>query len=335
MCACPRSRPWTAVLPSRDGAGTCRRSRTRTCAALIRARRRGVRPRSSAFTLRLPNGSQGDLDASPRSTGCPTQFAVYLREVAGFAPGDRIAIQMPNCLAYPVVVFGALKAGLVMVNTNPLYTPPEMAHQFADSGAAGLVTIDLFADEGRARCCRRRRSARWSSCRSPICCRRSSALLVWAVQKYVKKMIPAIALRARHLRRAPCARGQARLAAGADPRRLCRRRSTHDTLAALQYTGGTTGVAKGAMLTHGNLLANIEQCLQAWRPWLRVGEEVMLTALPLYHIFAFTANLMLFFVTGGRDILIPSPRPLTNLQTGAGRPSPSPGSPASTRCLPG
>ena len=87
-----------------------------------------------------------------------------------------------------------------------------------------------------------------------------------------------------------------------------------DSLAALQDTGGTTGVAKGARLTHGNLLASIEQCLQAWRPWLRTGEEVMLTALPLYHIFAFTANLMLFFVTGGRDILIPSPRPLTNLR---------------------
>jgi long-chain acyl-CoA synthetase len=138
-------------------------------------------------------------------------------------------------------------------------------------------------------------------------------LLVWGVQKFVKRMIPTIGFPhvtfARALRE-----GRARLRAGADPR-VYERTLTSATLASLQYTGGTTGVAKGAMLTHGNLLANIEQSLQMWRPWLRVGDEVMLTALPLYHIFAFTANLMLFFVTGGRDILAPSPRPLTNLRT--------------------
>ena len=88
----------------------------------------------------------------------------------------------------------------------------------------------------------------------------------------------------------------------------------HDSIAALQYTGGTTGVAKGAVLTHGNLVANTTQSLEMWKPFLRLGDEVMLTALPLYHIFAFTANLMIFFVAGGRNVLVPSPRPLSNLK---------------------
>ena len=263
-----------------------------------------------AFTLGLANGSQGGLTFAEVDRQSDA-FAVYLREVAGFAPGDRISIQMPNCLAYPVVVFGTLKAGLVMVNTNPLYTPPEMAHQFADSGSVGLVTIDLFAGKVAEVLPK-------TSIRTVVVVSISDLLptikrlLVWAVQKYVKKMIPPIPFRHTTFRRA-LAEGATRLSAGADPR-VYEKALTHDSLAALQYTGGTTGVAKGAMLTHGNLLANIEQCLQAWRPWLRVGEEVMLTALPLYHIFAFTANLMLFFVTGGRDILIPSPRPLSNLR---------------------
>jgi len=264
-----------------------------------------------AFTLGLPNGSQGDLTFAEVDR-LSDQFAVYLREVARFNAGDRVAIQMPNCLPYPIVVFAALKAGLVMVNTNPLYTPPEMAHQFSDSGSVGLITIDLFAEKVREVLPK-------TSIRTVVIVSISDLLpplkrwLVWGVQKYVRKMIPRIDFAHESFTRA-LREGQARIDAGADPL-VYAQSLTPATLAALQYTGGTTGVAKGAMLTHGNLLANIDQCLQAWRPWLRVGEEVMLTALPLYHIFAFTANLMLFFVTGGRDILAPSPRPLTNLRT--------------------
>jgi long-chain acyl-CoA synthetase len=107
--------------------------------------------------------------------------------------------------------------------------------------------------------------------------------------------------------------GAARISAGADARRYAES-LTHDSIAALQYTGGTTGVAKGATLTHGNLVANTIQGLDMWKPFLRVGEEVMLTALPLYHIFAFTANLMIFYLAGGRNVLSPSPRPLSNLK---------------------
>jgi long-chain acyl-CoA synthetase len=305
----PPPRPWTAFYHP-ETAKDLPPIEPPHLPALIRASAARFAEKQ-AFTLGLPSGSQGDLSFAEVDR-LSDHFAVYLREVAGFAAGDRIAIQMPNCLPYPVVVFAALKAGLVMVNTNPLYTPPEMAHQFTDSGSVGLVTIDLFAAKVREVLPK-------TSIRTVVIVSISDLLpplkrlLVWGVQKFVKRMIPAIGFAhvpfARALRE-----GRARLDAGADPRVYAGSLS-HATLASLQYTGGTTGVAKGAMLTHGNLLANIDQSLQMWRPWLREGEEVMLTALPLYHIFAFTANLMLFFVTGGRNILAPNPRPLSNLRT--------------------
>ena len=264
-----------------------------------------------AFTLGLPNGSQGGITFADTDR-LSDQFAVYLREVAGFKPGDRVAIQMPNCLAYPIAVFGTLKAGLVMANTNPLYTTAEMVHQFTDSGAVGLIVIDLFAPKVAEVLPK-------TSITKVIIVSISDLLpplkrfLVRAVQKYVKKMIPPITFEHTTLATALAA-GADRIAAGADPL-LYAQSLNHDSIAALQYTGGTTGVAKGAVLTHGNLVANTLQGLEMWKPFLRLGEEVMLTALPLYHIFAFTANLMIFYLAGGRNVLVPSPRPLSNLKT--------------------
>jgi len=263
-----------------------------------------------AFTLYLPNGTQGTISYGDVDR-LSDQFAVYLREVAGFQHGDRVALQMPNCLAYPVAVFGCLKAGLVMVNTNPLYTPAEMAHQFSDSGAVGLVAIDVFGNkvaevlpETQVRTVV---LVSIADLLPPI-----KRLVVRTVQKYVKKMIPAITF-AHTTFPTALARGAAKIATGADPRTY-QVALTQESVAALQYTGGTTGVSKGAVLTHRNLLANVVASLEAWRPYLTEGTEVMLTALPLYHIFAFTANLMIFFSVGGRNILIPSPRPFTNLK---------------------
>ncbi len=265
----------------------------------------------TAFTLGLPNGSQGGITYGEVDR-LSDQFAVYLREVAGFKAGDRIAIQMPNCLAYPVVVFGTLKAGLIMVNTNPLYTPAEMVHQFSDSGATGLVAIDLFATKVAEVLPKTNIKTvvvvSIADLLSPF-----KRLLIRAVQKYVKKMLPPITFAYTALPRALAA-GADRIAAGADAT-LYAQSLDHNSVAALQYTGGTTGVAKGATLSHGNLVANTMQSLEMWKPFLRMGEEVMLTALPLYHIFAFTANLMIFFVAGGRNVLVPSPRPLSNLKT--------------------
>lgn len=267
--------------------------------------------KQAAFTLGLPNGSQGGITFE-ETDRLSDQFAVYLREVAGFKAGDRVAIQMPNCLAYPVAVFGTLKAGLVMANTNPLYTPAEMLHQFTDSGAVGLIVIDLFAPKAAEVLPK-------TSIRTVVVVSIADLLpplkrfVVRAVQKYVKKMLPPITFTHTTMPRALAA-GADRIAAGADPK-LYAESLNHDSIAALQYTGGTTGVAKGAVLTHGNLLANTIQGLEMWKPFLRLGEEVMLTALPLYHIFAFTANLMIFYLAGGRNVLVPSPRPLSNLKT--------------------
>jgi len=264
-----------------------------------------------AFTLGLPNGSQGSITFEDVDR-LSDQFAVYLREVAGFKAGDRVAIQMPNCLAYPVAVFGTLKAGLVMANTNPLYTPVEMVHQFTDSGAVGLIAIDLFATKVAEVLPK-------TSIKTVVIVSIGDLLpplkrmLIGAVQKYVKKMIPPITFEHMTMARALAA-GADRIAAGADPK-IYAESLNHNSVAALQYTGGTTGVAKGATLTHGNLVANTMQGLEMWKPFLRLGEEVMLTALPLYHIFAFTANLMIFYLAGGRNVLAPSPRPLSNLKT--------------------
>jgi long-chain acyl-CoA synthetase len=264
-----------------------------------------------AFTLGLPNGSQGGITFEDTDR-LSDALAVYLREVAGFKSGDRVAIQMPNCLAYPIAVFGILKAGLVMVNTNPLYTAAEMTHQFTDSGAVGLVVIDLFAPKVAEVLPK-------TSIKTVIVVTISDLLpavkrwLVYGVQKYVKKMIPPTTFTHTTFAAAVAA-GAERVAGGADPK-IYAQSLTHHSIAALQYTGGTTGVAKGAVLTHGNLVANTVQGLEMWKPFLRLGQEVMLTALPLYHIFAFTANLMIFYLAGGRNVLVPSPRPLSNLKT--------------------
>lgn len=303
------SRPWTRFYPPTTAADLGPLGWPHL-PALIREAAATYAPKT-AFTLALPNGSQGGLTFAEVDR-LSDRFAVYLREVAGFRPGDRLAIQMPNCLAYPVVVFGALKAGVVMVNTNPLYTVPEMVHQFADSGATGLVAIDLFAPKVAEVLPK-------TGIRTVVLVGIADLLpplrrfVVRAVQKYVKRMIPPVSFPHVPLGRALAA-GADRQAAGADPL-LYARTLTEHTIAALQYTGGTTGVAKGAVLTHGNLLANVAQSLEMWRPFLRLGDEVMLTALPLYHIFAFTANLMIFFTAGGRNVLVPSPRPLSNLHT--------------------
>lgn len=263
-----------------------------------------------AFTLFLPNGNQGGLtyaDADRLSD----RFAVYLREVVGLSAGDRVALQMPNCLAYPIAVFACLKAGLITVNTNPLYTRVEMAHQFADSGATALIVIDLFADKVAdvlpQTSIRHVVIVSLADLLSP-----AKRMLLNAVFKYVRRMVPPAPFPHVSFRQA-LRHGADRIAAGADPK-IYERDLSLDTVATLQYTGGTTGIAKGAVLTHGNLVANIQQSLEMWQPWLTPGKEVILTALPLYHVFAFTANLMLFFLTGGRNVLVPSPRPLSNLE---------------------
>jgi len=265
---------------------------------------------STAFTQCMPNGMTAGLTYS-QVDRLSDEFAAYLRGRLGLDPGDRVAIQMPNCLAYPVVVLGILKAGCVLVNTNPLYTPPEMVHQFSDAGARVLVIIDMFGDRLPAVLPK-------TPVETVVTVRITEffptlqAAIVRAVLKYVKKQIPPLTVPHTPFQDA-LSFGRERLKSGADLKGYLDG-VEHDTLAALQYTGGTTGVSKGAMLSHGNLLANTAQMLEMAGSRLQPGSEVVLTALPLYHIFAFTVNFLGFYQSGGHNVLIPSPRPPSNLR---------------------
>ncbi len=263
-----------------------------------------------AFTQVMPNGMNGSLRYREVDE-LSDDVAVYLRDVVGLDTGDRVAVQMPNCLSYPVVAFGILKAGCVLVNTNPMYTASEMAHQFADSGARALFIIDMFADRLPEVLPRTEIetvvTVPISAFFPPVI-----AGIITATQRYWQRTLPTITFDHTPLRTA-LGKGREARRAGVDLD-VYLAEVDHDALAALQYTGGTTGVSKGAMLSHGNLVTNTRQTLEMVGTHIRRGEETVLTALPLYHIFAFTVNLVGFHTMGGRNILIPSPRPPNNLK---------------------
>ncbi len=228
------------------------------------------------------------------------QFAAYLLGELQLKKGDRVALMMPNCLQYPIATFGVLRAGLTVVNVNPLYTARELKHQLVDSGASVLVVVDNFGD-----------TVQQVIADTPVKQVVTTGLgdmlgfpkgaIVNFVLKYVKKMVPDY--------RIPGAvrfREALRLGSG---HTLPPVEVGHDDIAFLQYTGGTTGVAKGAMLTHRNLVANMQQA-SAWisASGVKPGEEIIITALPLYHIFALTANGLVFMKLGGLNYLITNPR---------------------------
>ncbi len=265
--------------------------------------------KAKAFTCVVPNGMNGTLDFA-QVQEMSDAFAAFLRRDCGLEPGARVAVQLPNGLAYPVVAFGAFKAGCVLVNTNPLYTPSEMIHQFADSGAEVLVISDMFVDK-LTEVIAQTQIRHVVLAGVPEFFPKVPEAVVRGVQKVWSRTLPPVpALGVPVTRiRAALRRGRAH---GATVRDWWQG-ITPDDLALLQYTGGTTGVAKGAMLTHGNILANLQQ-VQAMGHRHMSAADCILTALPLYHIFAFTANLMTFFEIGARNILVPSPRPVQNIQ---------------------
>jgi len=260
-----------------------------------------------AFTCVMPNGMYGNLSYAEVDAKSD-DFARYLRQVCKLQEGDRVAVQMPNCLSYPVVLLGILKAGCVAVNTNPLYTPAEMAHQFKDSGAKAIVVVDLFADKLEA-ILAQTQIQHVVLTRVPEFFPSLVGGIVYGVMKHWNRLIPAHRLQAVRL---PEALAQGARAGGTV--REWWQGLHHGSLALLQYTGGTTGVAKGAMLSHGNLLWNLQQMLGMCGSHIEPGKEVVLTALPLYHVFAFTVNFLAMFERGARNILVPSPRPIQNLQ---------------------
>ncbi|MBM3350765.1 MAG: AMP-binding protein [Betaproteobacteria bacterium] len=246
-----------------------------------------------AFTNMGVTISFDDLDRLSQN------FAAYLQQVLGMRKGERIAIMLPNLLQYPVVLFGALRAGLVVVNVNPLYTPRELEHQLADSGATLVVVLENFAHTLQqalpATAVRHVVVTRVGDMFPPV----KRCLINFAV-KWIKRLVPRWDIPQATPFHAALAQGTS-LKLAEIPLALV------DT-AFLQYTGGTTGVAKGVILTHGNLVANVEQT-SAWiGSTLKEGQETVITPLPLYHIFALTANLLLFIQWGGRNVLITNPR---------------------------
>jgi long-chain acyl-CoA synthetase len=227
------------------------------------------------------------------------QLASYLQNLPGMEKGDRVAVMMPNVLQNPISIFAALRAGFVVVNTNPLYTARELELQLSDSGAKAIIVMENFChtlDEVIDR----------TSIQHVVTTQPGDllhfpkSLIVNLVVKYVKKMVPEFSLPQRvNLKKA------LRLGSAQRHRSVS---CSHDDLAFLQYTGGTTGVAKGAMLTHGNMVANMQQASAWLKNDIAEGKEVIITALPLYHIFSLTANCLTFMKVGALNYLITNPR---------------------------
>ncbi len=245
--------------------------------------------------------SFSDIDDASRA------FAAFL-QAQGLAPGDRVALMMPNMPQYPVAVAAVLRAGYVVVNVNPLYTPRELAHQLEDSGAKLIVLVENFATTLQ-QCLHEVPTQKIVLTALGDMLGFPKRLIVNAVVRHVKKMVPHYEL--------PGAIGFNEALAQGRRKRLTAATLGPDDLAVLQYTGGTTGVSKGAMLSHRNLVANVLQSEAWYKPALKnipVGEQInTVCALPLYHIFGFNINMMLSMRMGGCNILIPNARDLPSM----------------------
>ncbi|MES1943481.1 long chain fatty-acid CoA ligase [Salinisphaera sp. PC39] len=231
-------------------------------------------------------------------------FASFLQNDLGFGKGDRVALMMPNLLQYPVALFGILRAGMVAVNVNPLYTARELEHQLADAGARGIVIVENFAATLEQVIDR-------VPLEAVITTRIGDMLpfprrqVVNLAVKHLKKMVPDFSL--------PGAIGFNDALSRGEKRAMHDAGVTGDDIAFLQYTGGTTGLAKGATLLHRNIVANLEQASAWLEPWTDEGGETIVTALPLYHVFALTANCLVFLKLGGKNVLITNPRDIPGL----------------------
>ncbi|WP_295948705.1 long-chain fatty acid--CoA ligase [uncultured Xanthomonas sp.] len=286
-------RPWLQSYPAGVGADI-NVDEYRSVAAVFESSvaKFGDRPAYCNFGKTLTYREAGEL---------ARQFAGYLLGELQLKKGDRVALMMPNCLQYPIATFGVLLAGMTVVNVNPLYTPRELRHQLIDSGASALVVIDNFGT-----------TVQEVLADTPVKQVITTGLgdmlgfpkgpLINFVLKYVKKLVPDYDIPNAIRFRDALTLGRLHTLPQVD--------IEPDDIAFLQYTGGTTGVAKGAMLTHRNLVANMLQA-GAWisaTGKLEEGKEVIITALPLYHIFALTANGLVFMKLGGLNHLISNPR---------------------------
>lgn len=226
-------------------------------------------------------------------------FAAYLQNELGLKKGDRVAVMMPNLLQYPIALFGILRAGCIVVNVNPLYTPRELEHQLNDSGATAIIIVSNFAHTLQ-------KVIKNTSVRHVILTslgdmlNQPNGIIVNIMVKYIKKMVPKYYFPQAVSMRTVLRKGRRQQYVKPF---LC-----GDDIAFIQYTGGTTGVAKGAVLSHRNMVANLEQAKATYSPVLHEGRELIVTALPLYHIFALTVNCLLFVELGGQNLFITNPR---------------------------
>nr|WP_246125144.1 AMP-binding protein [Exilibacterium tricleocarpae] len=253
---------------------------------------------NAAFTCLGHTLSYAELDR------LSAQFAHFLQNCTDLKPGDRIALQMPNILQYPVALYGALRAGLVIVNTNPLYTAREIKHQLNDSGAKALVVLANIADTAAKVIAdtpvKEVIVTEIADLHPPL-----KRVLINTAVKYLKKMVPSFSYPNQITWRTA-------MRLGASGQFQAVARAPEDILA-LQYTGGTTGVAKGAMLTHRNLVSNMEQVLLHVEETLNKGADVFVAPLPLYHIYAFNLHCVGLASVGCHSILIPNPRDIPSV----------------------
>ncbi len=225
-------------------------------------------------------------------------FAAYLQNKTNLKPGDKIALQMPNVLSYPIAIYGSMLAGLVVVNTNPLYTPREMEYQFKDSGAKAIVIVANFA-KSLEEIISKTDIKTVIVTEIPDLFPALKRVIVNFVLKNVKKMVPPYSL--------PGAISFRDVVKNSSLKFTPVTAKNTDT-AFLQYTGGTTGVSKGAVLSHRNIIANMEQIRTMMSGYLNEGTEIIITPLPLYHIFSLTVNCLAFMSMGGKNVLITNPR---------------------------
>jgi long-chain acyl-CoA synthetase len=230
-----------------------------------------------------------------------TAFAAYLQQELGLKKGERIAIQMPNLLQFPVAFIGALKAGLIVVNTNPLYTPREMEHQFKDSGAVAIIIVANFANNLQ------QIIKNLPAAKHVIVTHMGDMLgavkgaIVDFVVKRVKKMVPSFDLPGHKTFKEALNKGRSL--------KLNKPSINVEDVAVLQYTGGTTGISKGAKLSNRNLIAHNQMITHWFKPYMsNTGDDLIITAIPMYHIFALTVNGLLMYSTGVKNVLITNPR---------------------------
>ena len=223
----------------------------------------------------------------------------YFQNKTNLKKGDKIALQMPNLLQYPIVIFAALKAGLVIVNTNPLYTAEEMLHQYNDSGAKAIIIVENFAFNLEKILSKTSIELVITTTIGDMLGGLKGSIVNFVIRK-IKKMVPKYSL--------PNSLSLKNILADCNGKKGDNVELTLDDTAFLQYTGGTTGVSKGAELTHGNICANVSQVEEWIGNNIDEGKETVITALPLYHIFALTANCLTFFRYGAKNILITNPR---------------------------